>query len=206
MAIKQYTTNWIQTYTGRMFYPLEPNVKDVHIEDIAHALAMKCRFNGHSSEFYSVAQHSVLMSRYLAQKHKNNSYLLMWALLHDAGEAYLADVPMPVKPFVWLDVESKDGDRVTHFSEIEYRVRNAIFQRIAPGLVDTDEPELVQEVDLRILLNEAMSFMNLNTANRSTWAALNNIEPISEWPQLTSWDWKKSKIQFIEQFNWIRQR
>lgn len=82
---------FIQTYTGRRFYPLDPNPDDVCIEDIAHALAMICRFNGHTREFYSVAEHSVLGS-YVVPKFEALAFLL-----HDSTEAYIADVSRPVK-------------------------------------------------------------------------------------------------------------
>lgn len=82
---------FIQTYTGRRFYPLDPNPDDVCIEDIAHALAMICRFNGHVREFYSVAEHSVHVSHLVPPEYA------LAGLLHDAAEAYIADVSRPVK-------------------------------------------------------------------------------------------------------------
>lgn len=82
---------FIATYTGRRFYPLDPNPDDVHIEDIAHALAMICRFNGHTREFYSVAEHSVHVSHIVPAPYA------LAGLLHDASEAYIADVSRPVK-------------------------------------------------------------------------------------------------------------
>lgn len=81
---------YILTYTGRKFYPLTPSVDEVHIEDIAHALSNKCRFTGHTEVFYSVAQHSVIVSSLF-----NTSPI--WGLLHDAAEAYLPDVASPIK-------------------------------------------------------------------------------------------------------------
>lgn len=86
-------TDWMQTYTGARFYPLEPDAELIRIADIAHALSNICRFGGHSARFYSVAEHSVLLSReFFAGWH----YKLV-ALLHDAAEAYLGDVPRPLK-------------------------------------------------------------------------------------------------------------
>ncbi len=84
---RQYPGNWIQTYSGRQFWPLEPRAEDVAVEDIAHALSLLCRYGGHSSRFYSVAEHCVLVS------HKCGLH----GLLHDAAEAYLLDIPRPVK-------------------------------------------------------------------------------------------------------------
>lgn len=82
---------WIQTFTGVQFWPLDPRSEDVRIEDIAHALSNICRFGGHSREFYSVAQHSVLVSTYVPAEHR------LVALMHDAPEAYLGDMVRPMK-------------------------------------------------------------------------------------------------------------
>ncbi len=57
------TTDWIQTFTGKKFFPLTPDPELICIEDIAHSLSMQCRYNGHSKQFYSVAQHSVILSQ-----------------------------------------------------------------------------------------------------------------------------------------------
>jgi len=81
---------WIQTYSGKKFQLLSPKIEDISIIDIAHALSMQCRFTGHSKYFYSIAQHSVLVS-YLC-----NLYPL-YGLLNDASEAYLSDISSPLK-------------------------------------------------------------------------------------------------------------
>lgn len=85
--------DWIQTYTGRQFWPLDPRPEEIFIEDIAHALSMQCRFGGHVKAFYSVAQHSVEVSNVVLRTHG------LWGLLHDASEAYLVDLPRPLKHF-----------------------------------------------------------------------------------------------------------
>lgn len=81
--------DWIQTYTGKQFYPLDPDIEEIDIIDIAHALSNLCRFNGHCLKFYSVAEHSCRV----AQQCENP----LEGLLHDASEAYLIDVPKPLK-------------------------------------------------------------------------------------------------------------
>src|SRR4051794_15527189 len=82
---------WITTFSRRQFWPLDPHSDEIHIEDIAHSLSQQCRFGGHSRSFYSVAQHSCLVSALC----KANDAL--WGLLHDASEAYLGDIPRPLK-------------------------------------------------------------------------------------------------------------
>jgi len=86
----------VQTYTGRMVDILAPQPDEILIEDIAHALANQCRFNSHTSRYYSVAQHSILVSD-LAEELTENKQAALYALLHDAHEAYLGDVVRPVR-------------------------------------------------------------------------------------------------------------
>lgn len=86
--------NWIQTYTGRQFWPLDPRPEELCLEDIAHALSNQCRFSGHTNTFYSVAQHSANVAEYLKDTTK---MFQQWGLMHDASEAYLVDVPRPIK-------------------------------------------------------------------------------------------------------------
>lgn len=85
---------WIQTYTGKKFYPLDPQPKDICFEDIAHALANTCRYNGHSKLFYSVAEHCVRMCV------ADLPGCPKWRLMHDAAEAYISDCPRPIKPML----------------------------------------------------------------------------------------------------------
>lgn len=95
---EQRIGGWMQTYTGRAVYPMDLSPEDICIEDIAHSLAHQCRYNGHSLRFYSVAEHSVLVARWL--RSKGTDAVALEGLLHDATEAYLSDVPRPVKPFL----------------------------------------------------------------------------------------------------------
>ncbi len=82
---------WIRTFTGRPFWPVDPRPEDIDGRDIAHALANQCRWAGHTREFYSVAEHSVRASLLVPEE------FALWALLHDAPEAYLVDLPSPIK-------------------------------------------------------------------------------------------------------------
>ena len=90
-APKNKRGDWFCSYTGRMIFILDPTVDQVCIEDIAHSLAHQCRFAGHSQEFYSVAQHSVLVSEQLPPQ------LQLAGLMHDATEAYCQDLIRPIK-------------------------------------------------------------------------------------------------------------
>ena len=77
---------------GSVFFPLDPRPEEIGIENIAHALAMSCRYGGHSLDYYSVAQHSVLVSRLVSRSDA------LCALLHDATEAFIGDLIRPMKP------------------------------------------------------------------------------------------------------------
>lgn len=129
---------WIQTFTGRQFWPLNPRPEDVDLLDIAHALAMKCRYSGHTKRFYSVAEHSVHVSRHVPAEHA------LAALLHDAGEAYLPDVPRPIKP------------QMPGFKQIEERIDRAIATRFGCAF---PWPESVHRADIAILADEKAALM-----------------------------------------------
>lgn len=94
--------DWMQTYTGRAFWPLDPRAEELHPADIAHSLSQQCRFAGHCSSFYSVAQHSLIVASIAPYKYR------LEALLHDAAEAYLVDLPRPVKRQVEGYAETED--------------------------------------------------------------------------------------------------
>lgn len=83
--------DWMQTASGRQFWPLDPRTEEIYIEDIAAALSKLCRYGGHCKRFYSVAEHCVLMA------HAAPDELRLAALMHDASEAYLSDVIRPIK-------------------------------------------------------------------------------------------------------------
>ncbi len=82
---------WILTHTGIKFHPFSSRCPDFSIRDIAHSLSLQCRWNGHTREFYSVAQHCIETSWACHSRFRRE------ALLHDATEAYISDVPRPVK-------------------------------------------------------------------------------------------------------------
>jgi hypothetical protein len=103
----------LRTVSGRLIDVLAPDPAQITIGDIAHALARLCRFGGHTREFYSVAQHSVLVS------HLALADDARFALLHDASEAYLVDVPRPIKTTSALG----------GYLDVEERLQRAIYDR-----------------------------------------------------------------------------
>lgn len=132
--------DWMQTFRGGQFWPLDPDPAAIDIVDIAHSLSMQCRYAGHCIRYYSVAEHSVHIANHLSLIGAPVS-IQMWGLLHDASEAYLVDVPRPLKPFL------------PGYREAERRVMAAITQRFA--LSPSSEPAAVKEADNRILVDEA---------------------------------------------------
>lgn len=87
----------ILTSTGKWFDILRPDPSLIDLHDIASALSKLCRFGGHCQQFYSVAEHSILAAKMMRQRNGGNPALIRWALLHDASEAYVVDIPRPAK-------------------------------------------------------------------------------------------------------------
>lgn len=92
----------IRTYSGHYFDVFDPNPDHIEIEDIAHSLSLLCRFAGHIKSFYSVAEHSIWVANKVDKTHA------LTALLHDASEAYLIDLPKPIKDEIpqYLEIEN----------------------------------------------------------------------------------------------------
>lgn len=130
--------DWMQTYSGRRFYPLDPRADELADEDIAHALSLLCRYGGHVERFYSVAEHCVLMSEWVDPAHA------LAALLHDATEAYVVDVPRPLKR------------QLPAYRDIEAAVWFAIASRFG---LELELPAQVHEADNRILLTERAALL-----------------------------------------------
>lgn len=136
-----YTPGCIRTFTGKYINPCKPDQELICIEDIAHALSMQSRFGGHLPVFYSVAQHCVEVMRSVS------SDIRMGALLHDASEAYLIDVPRPVK------------DQLPNYKEIEERLMCVIAGKFGfdwplhEDVKSADEMALQKEWDCLMLGN-----------------------------------------------------
>lgn len=147
-------TPTIMTQGSIVFDVASPDTQHVHIADIAHALSNICRFNGHTLEHYSVAQHSVLVSYQVPKEFE------LQGLLHDAAEAYIGDIATPLK-------------RLLHdYLAIERKVEAAVFA--AFGLPAMLHPS-VKHADAVVLATEVRDLM---PANADYWACLSDIQPL----------------------------
>lgn len=132
--------SWISTWTGRQIYPLDPKPDQICLEDIAHGLSHKCRYNGQSL-FYTVAEHSVHLADWCLRN--GDRRLALYALLHDAAEAYLPDVTAPIKPLF------------PEFGEREDKMLEVIFEALGVPVVIGDlNARILKDADRRICLNE----------------------------------------------------
>jgi uncharacterized protein len=166
---------WIQTYSGRRFNPTKPNPDAIVLQDIAHALSMQCRFSGHCRDFYSVAQHSVLVS------HICNEEDALWGLLHDASEAYLVDVPRPLK----------QSGKFQAYIDFETVMQRAVCTRF--GLSEL-EPPSVKRADKILLATEARDLMG---PLRPDWK-----QPVDPLPfTIEPWEPKRAESEFLNRYN-----
>lgn len=175
---------WIQTYCGVKFDLARPEAEMVRIEDIAHALAQQCRFNGHLKEFYSIAEHSV---RVAGQLTNEEPLVRFQGLLHDAAEAYVGDIVRPLKRIMPLA------------SGIEERIWECIADRfeVPPAL----HPK-VHEADNIMLVIEARSLMTVNLLNE--WSGDLPEVPKEEVIDLT-YTPKEAESLFLERFEELKE-
>lgn len=140
---------FIQTASGAAFHFWDPRPDDISLEDIAWSLSNLCRYNGHTRRMYSVAAHSILVSTQVPPEDR------AWALLHDASEAYVSDLPAPIKAM----------PEMKPYRDMEARVMRAICIRFG---LRTNMPESVREADRRIRVNEMRELMAPPSYDTST--------------------------------------
>lgn len=169
--------DWMQTFTGRQFWPLDPRTSDLDIVDIAHALGMACRYAGHGLQFYSVAEHSVLITRWLRDQGHDRDVQLK-GLMHDAPEAYLVDVPRPIKPYL----TQYRGIEVTLWCVIAGWLGMSAFM-----------PEAIKEADSRILVDE-------RAQNMAPCPVEWNIPSQGLGVTLEFWSPSRAKAEFLMEF------
>jgi len=165
-----YKTNHIRTFSGKYLDVFNPDPDMICIEDIAHALSNICRFGGHTRHFYSVAQHSVRCCN-----HFFSIRFSLQALLHDASEAYLLDIPRPIK------------HRLTNYKETEEQLMTVISQKFGfewPMNIDVKEED---EIELGL-----------------EWNGVMTGSPLPEWAVWEGcWKPKKAERIFLEVYNSI---
>lgn len=181
--------DWMQTFTGRRFYPLDPKPEDIDVLDIGHALGMICRYGGHIDRFYSVAEHCVLMSFCMP-----TPQLALEALLHDASEAYLGDMVRPLK----------HSGAMAPYLEVERALELVIAQRFGLPIVKFSDktaafykmPEEVKDADTRILLTERTALMK-NYKPSDRWAQ-DGMEPLPV--AIQAWDHVEASNRWLARF------
>ncbi|HET8536456.1 MAG TPA: hypothetical protein VFL73_04675 [Solirubrobacteraceae bacterium] len=151
---------YLQTVSGKWVNPLDPDPEQFDIEDIARALGNLCRFGGHCRSFYSVAQHSVIVSQ-LVEERGGDAEDVFAALMHDAAEAYLGDMPHPLKHRSALGAAFKEAE-----AQLELALRDRFRIR-------DDVPE-VKRADRALLATERRAF----SAERWRWPELEGVEAL----------------------------
>ena len=162
------TERYIQTKCGVKFCLTSPRPSDVRTLDIAWALSRINRFGGHTQRPYSVAEHSVLVSKLVAPEHR------VAALLHDAAEAYIGDIVGPLKAML------------PEIASIEQRIHEAVCARFG---VSAEIPEVVHEADRVALATEATQLL----AAGLTWDC--GAEPLNS--PLTEMTWSEARDYWL---------
>lgn len=168
------TTPYVSTFSGNRFYPLEPRIDRVAIEDIAHGLAYQCRFNGQTCEFYSVAQHSLVVASLVPP------HMQLAALLHDAAEAYLGDMVKPLKVLL------------PEFAQIEDKVSLIIAATFG---VDFSDYAPIKNADLVALATEKRDLMPHSVER---WAYLDEIRALPA--PIVPMNPRDAKLAFLREY------
>ena len=187
MSLQQFPNSWIITHTGVHFDPLNAMVDMVNIEDIAHALSHICRFNGHTKSFYSVAEHSVHVSKLVPERYAKE------ALLHDATEAYLMDVCTPLKQRMCFIDQQKD--MAYPYSWYEAKLREVIFKRFKLESIGGHISKRIEEMDKRILATEYVQLVNETLPESFV-----GIRPIAKYT-FGLWSPAEAKLVFLQRAN-----
>lgn len=131
-------SNYITTYTRKHFDPVHPDPALICIEDIAHALPMICRGNGHVRSFWSVGEHCILSAKEAAARGYSNR-LVLAALLHDASECYMSDVPRPLK------------QNMKQYKEQENHLLDVLYTKFLCFTLNINEEKMIKEIDNALL-------------------------------------------------------
>lgn len=177
--------DWIHTFTGREFYPLQ-GAGEIVVEDIAHALANQCRYSGHCERFYSVAEHSVRLAM-VTYRRAHDLQTTRAALLHDASEAYLHDLPRPLKR----------RPEFAFYREAEDRLQRRILREF--GLPE-ELPVSVHALDKEFLGTEARSLFTLKRSleRLDKWQ---DLAPVIEGHTSIGWAPWYAEERFLHEFS-----
>lgn len=167
--------------SGHYVNPMALHPHDVRIEDIAHALGNQCRYSGHTREFYSVAEHCVRLAGILEETGEPWDVVL-FGLLHDAAEAYLVDLPRPLK---------RDSALGEAYRDAEERCLRAVMCHF--GLW-RPEPACVRAADLTMLATERRDLM----PGEDVWAVIADVAPLAE--TIEPWDPRDARETFLFEF------
>ena len=185
--MKPSAKNWIQTYTGKKFFPLHPRKKDLSIRDQARALSMCCRYAGHVDRFYSVAEHAVRL-RWQALDRGYPIEIQKWALIHDNAEAYLGDMTRPVKRQPEMQL----------YRDAEERLKRMIAKWLG---LPKREPKIVTALDTEILGTEARA---LKSPIHPDWGKTTATGKLPDsWyldESVLGWSPKEAEICYLEEF------
>jgi len=173
--------DWAQIYSGEKFWPLDPKPEEVNITDIAHSLAFQCRFNGHSNSFFSIAQHSVFVSKIVPPGQA------LAGLLHDAAEAYTGDIVTPLKRFL-----------PPQFKEIENEIEKAIFAHFNIENINHVE---IKKADKIALFTEMRDLMK---KPYSKWDGVDFYPPHPD--KIIPLSPEEAEKQFLERFRELTQK
>lgn len=188
--------NFFETYNENAFHFREEDVhlNEFDIEDIAHALSLCCRYNGHVNKFYSVAEHSVLLSDFVYNHYGTKLYEAWggWTykkslqlLMHDASEAYISDMPAPMKQLL------------PDFNHMEDYVERAIFEYFDIPLPD----QFVKELDTRILIDERTQAMPGTGKHKWFYESL-NTKPLGL--KLHFWEPEQAEEEFLSRWKYLK--
>ncbi len=171
---------YLQTVSGRWVNPFDPDPAQLDAGDIARALANQCRFGGHSRVFYSVAQHSVIVSR-LVEERGGDVEDVFAALMHDASEAYLGDMPHPLKHRSPLGAAFRDAE-----DHLERAIRDRF--GIKGGV------PAIKAADRALLATERRAF----SAETWKWPELDGVEPLDL--ELVAWSPDRAAEEFAKRY------
>lgn len=175
--------NWMQTFTGRVYWPVDPRPSEVCVEDIAHHLSMLCRYTGACRVFYCIAEHAWHVS-YLVEEAGGTRLECLAGLHHDDPEAYTNDINRPLKRSPGME----------GYRAIEQLNHVAIFTRLGLPL---ELPHLVEQADAEILFHEQAALMPPSPAGLDWGMGL--PKPAVLRPEMINgWSPKMAELRFLE--------